>query len=44
MKPYTEGYLDALLDLKHEVADRRQMTLRDVDTLLDELIQDLQSL
>jgi hypothetical protein len=44
MKNYTDGYRDALLDLKHEIADRPEMTLKDVDTLLDELIQDLRLL
>ena len=41
MKTYTDGYLDALLDIKNEIMDR---TVKELDTVLDEMIQDLRSL
>lgn len=43
MKTYTDGYRDALLDIKNEMTDS-PMTIKDVDILLDELLQDLASL
>ena len=41
MKTYTDGYLDCLLDIKNEIMDR---TIKELDTVLDEMIQDLRSL
>ena len=43
MKTYTDGYRDALLDIKIELEDS-PMTITDVSTLLDELLADLASL
>ena len=43
MKTYTDGYRDALLDIKNEMTDSL-MTITDVAILLDELLQDLASL
>ena len=42
MKTYTDGYRDALLDLKIEMTDS-PMTITDVGVLLDELLADLGS-
>jgi hypothetical protein len=41
MKTYTDGYLDCLLDIKNEIMDR---SIKELDTVLDEMIQDLRSL
>jgi hypothetical protein len=41
MKTYTDGYKDALLDIKIEIEDNVVLTLADVSTLLDELLADL---
>ena len=43
MKTYTDGYRDALLDIKIELEDS-PMTITDVSTLLDELLADLAQL
>jgi hypothetical protein len=43
MKTYTDGYRDALLDIKIELEDS-PMTITDVSILLDELLADLASL
>ena len=43
MKTYTDGYRDALLDIKIELEDS-PMTITDVSVLLDELLADLASL
>ena len=43
MKTYTDGYRDALLDIKNEMTDS-PMTIKDVAILLDELLADLASL
>jgi hypothetical protein len=43
MKTYTDGYRDALLDIKIELEDSL-MTIKDVAILLDELLADLASL
>jgi hypothetical protein len=42
VKTYTDGYRDALLDLKIEMTDS-PMTITDVNILLDELLADLGS-
>ena len=42
VKTYTDGYRDALLDLKIEMTDS-PMTITDVSILLDELLADLGS-
>ena len=43
VKTYTDGYRDALLDIKIELEDS-PMTITDVSILLDELLADLASL
>lgn len=43
MKTYTDGYRDALLDLRFEINDN-PFTLHDVKILIDELIADLAAL
>ena len=43
VKTYTDGYKDALLDIKIEIEDS-PMTIKDVAILLDELLADLASL
>ena len=43
VKTYTDGYRDALLDIKIEIEDS-PMTISDVAILLDELLADLASL
>ena len=43
VKTYTDGYKDALLDIKIEMEDS-PMTIQDVAILLDELLADLSSL
>jgi hypothetical protein len=43
VKTYTDGYKDALLDIKIEIEDS-PMTIQDVAILLDELLADLASL
>lgn len=43
MKTYTDGYKDALLDIKIELEDS-PMTIQGVAILLDELLADLASL
>ena len=44
VKTYTDGYRDALLDIKIEIEDNAVLTLADVTILLDELLADLASL
>ena len=43
MKTYTDGYRDALLDIKIEMDDS-PMTMTDMAILIDELLADLASL
>ena len=43
MKTYTDGYRDALRDIKIELEDS-PMTISDVSVLLDELLADLAAL
>jgi len=42
VKTYTDGYRDALIDVKSEIEDN-VMTITDVAILLDELLADLGS-
>lgn len=44
VKTYTDGYRDALLDVKIEIEDNPVLTLPDVTILLNELLADLASL
>lgn len=44
MKTYTDGYRDALLDIKIEIEDNVVLTLADITILLNELLADLGSL
>ena len=44
VKTYTDGYRDALLDVKIEIEDNPVLTLADITILLDELLADLASL
>ena len=43
MKTYTDGYRDALLDIKIEIEDNVVLTLADITILLNELLADLGS-
>ena len=43
MKTYTDGYRDALLDVREDIQDN-DLAIKDVVMLLDELLQDLASL
>lgn len=43
VKTYTDGYRDALLDLKIEIEDNVVLTLADITILLNELLADLGS-
>jgi hypothetical protein len=52
VKTYTDGYLDALLDIQVEIRDSRnpmyydnkKIDIKKLDILLGEMIQDLRSL
>ena len=52
MKTYTDGYLDALLDIQLEIRDSRnpmyydtkRIDIKKLDILLQKMIQDLRSL
>lgn len=43
MKTYTDGYRDALLDIKIEIDDNVVLTLADITILVNELLADLGS-
>ena len=43
MKTYTDGYRDALLDVREDITDN-DLTIKDVVILLDELLADLASI